>query len=195
MELSNELQEGLQICGDSAHIPDKAFTILLNRVYDSLLKKTNQSSVLGDEDLDGVDPAVLKQSFAALVALVLEASKHDVDASSISPLLEDCKFTSDRIDSFNKVFLSKKTEVQALLGSIGHAPPHIVDVDWRLDFYLKNNLIDKVNEPVYMITLKTEKGDGEDKEDVQFACSMEQLQDLVGKLKDASKSLEKASQM
>lgn len=24
-----------------------------------------------------------------------------------------------------------------MLSNIGHTPPHIVDVDWRLDFYLK----------------------------------------------------------
>ncbi|XP_077979099.1 COMM domain-containing protein 3-like [Glandiceps talaboti] len=195
MELSADVQEGLQLCADNTRISDKAFSVIVGRVCDSILKKTTESSILDDESLASVDRAVLKHSYASLLALMLEAGKHDVDASSISPLLEDLKFVPDRIDSFNNIFLSKKSEIQALLSSIGHTPPHIVDVDWRLDFYLKNNFVDKINEPVYMITLKTEQGGSDKTKDVQFACSMEQLQDLVGKLKDANKSLEKASQM
>ncbi|XP_006817084.1 COMM domain-containing protein 3-like [Saccoglossus kowalevskii] len=195
MELSVEALGGLQLCGDSAHVSDKAFIVLVRRVCDNLLKDSTDTSVLDDEGLSNVDRAVLKLCFASLVTLVLEAAKHDSDASTISTILEDCKFTADRIDILNKIFISKKPEIQALLSNIGHTPPHIVDVDWRLDFYLKNNHVDKVNEPVYMVTLKTEEGGQEETKDVQFACSMEQLQDLVGKLKDACKNLEKASQL
>ncbi|TNN59502.1 COMM domain-containing protein 3 [Liparis tanakae] len=77
--------------------------------------------------------------------------------------------------------------------SIGRCPPHINDASWRLQYHVKNDQIDKVNEPFYLIALNTEnKGSSED---INFTCTVEQLQDLVGKLKDAAKSVEKASQM
>ena len=54
-----------------------------------------------------------------------------------SSMLEDCKYSQDRIDAFTKLFKERKQEIRASLSNIGHTPPHIVDVDWRLDFYLK----------------------------------------------------------
>lgn len=42
--------------------------------------------------------------------------------------------------------------------------------------FWQNNHLDKVNEPTYLVTLKTEEGDGQGTQDIQFACSIEQLQ-------------------
>ncbi|KAJ7375769.1 COMM domain containing 3 [Desmophyllum pertusum] len=106
--------------------------------------------------------------------MILEAVKMDCDSSIISSVLEDCKWGSDRIEYFTKHFLDWKPDLEALLARTGSSFPHVVDVDWRLDYYIK------------------EVGKAQGK-DVQFSCSMEQLQDLVGKLKDACKSIEKAA--
>ncbi|XP_068741635.1 COMM domain-containing protein 3-like [Montipora capricornis] len=117
----------------------------------------------------------------------------DSDSPTISSVLEDCKWTSDKIEYFSKYFQECKPELEALLSRTGSSYPHIVDVDWRLDYYIKNNQMEKVNQPTYLITLKTEESGKSHGKDVQFSCSMEQLQDLVGKLKDACKSIEKAA--
>ncbi|XP_071492875.1 COMM domain-containing protein 3-like [Diadema antillarum] len=190
MEISYEIQEGLQLAGSSARVPDKAYDLFLNKVFTDVAKSGSSNN---DSQLSAIEQGVLKQSYAALCTLVLEAAKHDADSDTISSTLEDCKFSQDRIDAFIKLFQERKEEIRALLSNVGHAPPHIVDVDWRLDFYLKNKHIDKINEPTYMISLKVEQG-LQGTKDVQFCCSLEQLQDLVGKLKDATKSLEKAAQ-
>ncbi|KAK2191134.1 hypothetical protein NP493_59g02066 [Ridgeia piscesae] len=71
--------------------------------------------------------------------------------------------------------MEQKPHLQILLSSVGRTHPHIVDVDWRLDYCLKNNQVDRVNEPTFLISLKT--------------------QDLVTKLRDACKSLERTSEM
>ncbi|XP_029935825.1 LOW QUALITY PROTEIN: uncharacterized protein LOC115379240 [Myripristis murdjan] len=94
------------------------------------------------------------------------------------------------------VLQKHKKELEHLLASIGRRPPHITDVSWRLQYHMKNGHVHKVNEPFYLISLNVENGDsGGSSEDISFSCTMEQLQDLVGKLKDAAKSLEKATQM
>lgn len=54
-----------------------------------------------------------------------------------SAILEDCKFDPDRIEAFIKAFEVVKQELRAVLSNIGSQFPHIVDVDWRLDYYLK----------------------------------------------------------
>lgn len=193
MELSSVATEGVSLCGDSTRVGDRAFRNLIQVTMDILLMKKNEESLKSDEDIASVDAATLKQAYAGLVTMILEAVKMDCDSPSISSLLEDCKWGSDRIDYFSKHFLECKPELEALLARTGSSFPHIVDVDWRLDYYIKNNQMEKVNEPAYLITLKTEESGKSQGKDVQFSCSMEQLQDLVGKLKDACKSIERAS--
>ncbi|TWW71104.1 COMM domain-containing protein 3 [Takifugu flavidus] len=77
--------------------------------------------------------------------------------------------------------------------SIGSCPPRVNDVSWRLQHHIKNAHLDRVNEPFYTISLKTENQGS--LEDINFTCTVEQLQDLLAKLKDAAKSVERASQM
>ncbi|XP_033639279.1 COMM domain-containing protein 3-like [Asterias rubens] len=193
MEVSAEVQEGLQLAGDSGHLPNEAYTYLVEKVFEDVFKRAKARSFQDDEILQSLDAAVLKQAYGALSTLALEGAKHDANSSSISTLLEDCKWNTDRTNGFINVFLDQKEEVRVLLGNIRQSHPHIVDVDWRLDYYMKSNHVDKINEASYLITLKTEEGLQNATKDVQFSCSLEQLQDLVGKLKDASRSLEKAS--
>jgi COMM domain containing 3 len=79
--------------------------------------------------------------------------------------------------------------------------PHIVDVDWRLDFYIRNNSVDKINHPEYLIkfhTLESHSADDEEanesglkKGEVQFACSATELLALYKKLQDAVKQFER----
>eukprot|EP00058_Branchiostoma_floridae_P013969 XP_002599457.1 hypothetical protein BRAFLDRAFT_81042 [Branchiostoma floridae] len=163
MELSAEVQEGLQLCGDSAQISDSAFNFLLKAACNTLLHgRQRDRGVLDDPSVSQSDPAVLKQVFASLTTLFLEAAKHNADSTNTSSLLEDSKMSPDRIEAFNNVYM--------------------------------NNHLDHVNEPTYLVTLKTEEPGSSQLKDVQFACTVEQLQDMVGKLKDACKSMEKASQ-
>ncbi|KAF6019529.1 COMMD3 [Bugula neritina] len=62
---------------------------------------------------------------------------------------------------------------------------------YSVDCYLKNSQSDKVNQLSYLVDLHTlHPGESEIKI-VSMACSLEQLQDLVGKLKDAVRCVEK----
>ncbi|XP_036593656.1 COMM domain-containing protein 3-like [Trichosurus vulpecula] len=79
--------------------------------------------------------------------------------------------------------------------SIGRCPLLITDVSWRLEYQIKTNQLHRLYRPSYLVTLNVEKEDPRSHPDISFNCTMEQLQDLVGKLKDAAKSLERATQM
>lgn len=71
--------------------------------------------------------------------------------------------------------------------------PHVTDVSWRLDYYLKDDQLEKVNAPVYLVEFATEANDGQ-KGTVQLSLSIEQLQDVVNRLKDASRALQVMTQ-
>ncbi|XP_054622323.1 COMM domain-containing protein 3 [Dunckerocampus dactyliophorus] len=193
MELSESVQRGLQSLAEPSTVDHVGFPVMVDVSFRSLLSSSRNSTVLDEPELKQVDPVQLKRIHAAAATFILEAVRQNADKSTISSCLEDLSFSADKIEIFYNCYQKHKKDLEGLLASIGRQPAHITDVSWRLQYHIKNAHLDKVNEPFYLISLNTEnKGVPED---VTFTCTMEQLQDMVGKLKDAAKSAEKASQM
>lgn len=194
MDLSDDVLSGLECSGDARNIPDKVFPVVLKAVSESLL--VSESDAIHDyKELSSLDQSILKQVHAAVAAFILESAKLDKDPTTVGQVLEECKFSPDRIKQFISTYQNYKSGIRQILSKIGDHPPHIVDANWRLDYYIKNNHLEKVSHPVFLIDLKTQVDSIRGSENVQIACTRDQLQDLVGKLKDACKSLERATQM
>lgn len=102
--------------------------------------------------------------------------------------MEGIKFPNDRIEILIKKYSEKYTKIRKVLSNSSFSFPHITDVEWRLDYFVKSDTLEKMNRPVYFLKLKTRENGGKNK-DIEFACTLEQLQDLVNKLKDAEHSL------
>ncbi|XP_030301417.1 COMM domain-containing protein 3 [Calypte anna] len=193
MELSPYAQGGWRLLGDPRRFPRRPYTALLRAAFRSLLD--HPRAELDDPDLRDIDPAVLKHCHAAAAMCILEAGKQKADLAAISTCLEDCKLDKEKIEQFCTEYQKNKDALEILLGSIGRSPLHITDVSWRLEYQIKSNQLHKTYQPSYLVTLNVENSDSGSHPDVSFSCTMEQLQDLVGKLKDAAKSLERATQM
>ncbi|NXD70158.1 COMD3 protein, partial [Eolophus roseicapillus] len=197
MELSAYAQGGWRLLGDPRRFPRRSYAALLRAAFRSLLlghPQEGNSFALDDPDLKDIDPTVLKHCHAAAAMCILEAGKQKADISAISTCLEDCKLDKERIEQFCTEY-QRRELVTVVSFSIGRSPLHITDVSWRLEYQIKNNQLHKTYQPSYLVTLNVENSDSGSHPDVSFSCTMEQLQDLVGKLKDAAKSLERASQM
>uniref|UniRef100_H2LSJ1 COMM domain-containing protein 3 n=1 Tax=Oryzias latipes TaxID=8090 RepID=H2LSJ1_ORYLA len=200
MELSESVQRGLQSLGDQTVLDRCSFPVVVDACFRSLLFSRGDPAVLDLPELKHLDKILLKQIHAAATTFILEAVKHNADKSTISFSLEELTFNTERVETF---YTTRRKVSNSIFGppfsfffmssSIGRGPAHIKDVSWRLQYQMKNGQLDKVNEPFYLISLSTETGGAS--EDVDFSCTAEQLQDLVGKLKDAAKSVEKASQV
>lgn len=195
MELSEYVQRGIQTLADPGSFDSNAFALLLRAAFQSLLDARADEAALDHPDLKHIDPVVLKHCHAAAATYILEAGKHQVDKSTLSTYLEDCKFDRERIELFCTEYQNNKNSLEILLGSIGRSLPHITDVSWRLEYQIKTNQLHKMYRPGYLVTLNVENSDSQSYPEISFSCNMEQLQDLVGKLKDASKSLERATQL
>ena len=89
---------------------------------------------------------------------------------------------------------------------LGFNFPHIVGVDWRMDYCIKTDTLAHVGKPLYFLSFQTEnnlklpegegKGEGEEGVggaggQVDLTCNLEELQDLVSKLKDATRQMER----
>uniref|UniRef100_A0A3Q1FQN4 COMM domain-containing protein 3 n=1 Tax=Acanthochromis polyacanthus TaxID=80966 RepID=A0A3Q1FQN4_9TELE len=193
MELSESVQRGLQALADASSFDQSSFQALIDVSHRSLLSSHGDPAVLDQPELKQIDQILLKQVHTAATTFILEAVKQNADKSTISSSLEELSFSAEKIEIFYSIYQKHKKDLEHLLASIGRRPAQINDISWRLQYHMKNGQVDKVNEPFYSISLNSEK-DG-CSEDINFTCTMEQLQDLVGKLKDAAKSVEKASQM
>ncbi|KAM9308121.1 COMM domain-containing protein 3 [Gastrophryne carolinensis] len=192
MELSEELQRGLQRL---AQFSPKAFSSVLRGALHSLTGGPEPHSMLDDRELQRIGPCALKESHTAITACLLEAARHRADRDTLSTLLEDCKFDAERTEEFWAEYQKHHESLEILLENIGRCPPHVSDVSWRLAYEIKTNQLYQTHRPSYLVNFSLESCDPSQAQDVTFNCSMEQLQDLVGKLKDAAKSLERTSQV
>ncbi|KAK6299569.1 COMM domain-containing protein 3 [Coregonus clupeaformis] len=196
MELSESVQKGLQSLADATFFDLKTFSVLIEVAFRSLLSAHADPSVLDQPEFKRLDQKLLKHCHTAVTTCILEGVKQNADKSSISACLEDVSFDAERTEVFYTTYQKYKSDLETLLSSLGRCPPHVNDVSWRLEYCIKNGHVHKVNEPSYLISLNVENANnGGSSEDVHFSCTMEQLQDLVGKMKDAAKSLEKATQL
>ena len=136
------------------------------------------------EAMKATDPLVVKQCYGALSVVFFEAAKSDADVASA---LTEHSISNEQAKLLAQEFGKNKASLSKLLIKTAYTQSRIVDVSWRLDYYVKSNTIDKINAPIYYVTLVTERPDGA-KEDVTFTCNMSEMTDLVSKLRDAAKS-------
>lgn len=75
------------------------------------------------------------------------------------------------------------------LNKMGISLPQLVGVEWRLDYAIRSKHLGKENAPMFFVGLQLKEG-GELK-DVTFLATLEEMQDLLAKVKDAAKQVER----
>ncbi|KAL6071661.1 COMM domain-containing protein 3-like [Balamuthia mandrillaris] len=194
--LGEEALAGLDLLADDSHLSDKDLAKVIKAAIKILLARKKEG--LNSKDFE-VDPLVLKQGYAAVVSLLLEATRTNADATTLQSVLAERNMTERRIALLTEGFESHKAQLKQLLSCTSFHFPHVVDTKWRLDYCIKSRNVERLNSVLYHITLKTEAGSGDGRQgeaghphpqDVRFTCSLEELQDLVYKLRDACKQTE-----
>ncbi|XP_054716590.1 COMM domain-containing protein 3-like [Uloborus diversus] len=186
MEISRNILAGISIAADNSVLSDNLFDFILNDVFEVACGK----SPLKESEKQIVDPDH-KTTHSALLSFVLEAAKNDANGPSISATLEECGMDTSRISALLSKYQEKKDMIQLQLSLVGRSHDRIIDVKWRQDYVIKSNNCEKICELNYLITLKTWNSCTNTEKDITFSCSMEQLQDLVLKLKDVSKCIDR----
>lgn len=195
--LSSKVIEALRICGESDKIDISTFEKLSEECIKCILlpDKEDIKQYPSKELQRAIEENILKQSFPAIVTLYLEICRTRCSKEQVNMVLDDCNFSIEHKTIIQQFFNEKNNEIMCKLGRIGSSFPHIIDADWRLDYNTKNNQTNKVMDLNYTIALKTDNPQSsEPEDDLTFKCNRNQLQDLVGKLKEAVKAVEKASQ-
>ncbi len=105
-------------------------------------------------------------------------------------ILEECGLYGGRLNFIAKCFESKSSTLREELARTGFSLPKVVGIDWRLDYHVRSSAAGKASRPVFFVTLNTQVGSGELK-DLDFMCTPEQMKDLLAKVKDATKQVER----
>jgi len=190
--------KGLGLLGNPKEIADSAFKPIVEFSFGIILQKTDESKLNEHAVLSKTDPINVKHCYSSLVSFILESAKINADPLILKGVLEQENVDSQRIEFIVNLYSNTKEAIRILLSTTNFHYPHITGIDWRLDYFIKSNSMEKVNNPVYMISLETKKSkqlgtDGNDTENVEFTCTLEQLQDLLNRLRDAAKQVERSA--
>ncbi len=107
--------------------------------------------------------------------------------------LEEGRLSSARAQYLASKMDAGRGALRGRLGGLSVSFPRVCGIDWRLDYYIKSNAIEKVDVPVYFVCLKVKQPD-DTVRDVPFSSSLQELQDLLSKLQDAAKQVERIYQ-
>ncbi|XP_068082277.1 COMM domain-containing protein 3 [Anabrus simplex] len=196
MIICKESVDGLRFLGNSCTVSDENFIKLLEMCVDIIV---NNEETRGVSHFSNSKVDVMKGACAALLSLLVEATRHNVDAEMLSSVLsQDFNFTSARSEKLVKYYFQNRSKLEAALSCIGSHPPHIVDASWTLDYCIKTGSLEHAGVVQYLIQFHVESSDstvkfGKTSEIVRFICSLEELQDIVGKLRDAVKHVERVA--
>jgi len=191
MDINDEVTKGLAVLGEDKLINDAAYKSLVETTLSILLRLRTDNDLLSPP-LSSVDPVALKQGYSGLVTFFLEGAKVNADHIILRSILEEHKLPTNRVDLLLARYNEAKPHIRKSLAQTNFHHPHLVDVDWRLDYLIKSNSVERINTPIYRVALKLEENEGKVGR-IEFACSLEQLQDLVFKLRDATKQIERVS--
>lgn len=188
MDIQRQTLEGLSLFGPAGSFDQDTFGAFIDTTFKSLAREIDSKE---EEQLFSgvkVDPVVRKEAHAALVSLVLEASRQDAGDQEICSIVED-RMTKDRVVALLKIYDKYRGLLRQQLRQVSSLSySSIVGIDWRLDYYIQSNSLEQVRVPVYFVDLKTEDSAGAQKT-IQFTCSLQELQDLLAKCKDACNSV------
>ncbi|XP_011642352.1 COMM domain-containing protein 3 isoform X1 [Pogonomyrmex barbatus] len=190
MELGQEIIGGLTSIQNSNILPEETFLQLLDGVMSYISKNINN----GKSIFTTVYPSkseLIKIAIANISCLFIEAARYDYDEESLKHFLHNEHINGQRIEKLCNTYINNKQDIQTQLELIGDSFPHIVDIDWRLHHCVKISTCRSDNIPIYNIQMTTRKYN--QVKHVTFTCTIQQLQELVYKLKDIVRHIEKIS--
>eukprot|EP00795_Rhopilema_esculentum_P014912 gene14912-6050_t len=195
MEISPEAMEGVKLLGDSSSVPDAIFGSVTENAFKFAAGRNCEKNTEGNlyilSDFMAKDPKRKENIFLNLSYKdrFLNCKRFPVVPGIDAGFMKQCTY-----GILTAIYEGAKSAGDVSMIRIGTSYPHIIDIDWRLDYFIKSNQMEKINEPQYLLSLKTQDNDVTSVDVVNISCSVDELQDLVGKLKDAAKVLEKATQ-
>jgi hypothetical protein len=173
MQLSTDIRQGLSHLGDDKIISNNVFKEIVDYTFVTLTTSESKQS----------DHASL---IAALSYVIYEGAKLNYKALELGNVLEEDVVKQDRVKYICEGFEGKKSNLRNAMNQSSFHFPHLIDLDWRLDYIVKTSDLQKTDETLYTIQMKL--SDGKTK---IISCTLSELLELSSKLNDATKQVER----
>lgn len=209
VELSKIVVEGLR-CLDSSFNSELTKKIISNAVKMSLhsdaskfIQYYHHSRSVSNHRLVVDIPAnpeiyaskadLTKQAEYAVLTLLLLAIKFDLDDQQLRELLESHKISGSVIEELISVYEKNKSSLRVKNLTTGLSLPHVTDVEWKLTCDVKSSNLDTLSGALnFRINLgRFKEITGERETITEFVCNVEELQLLIGRLKEIERHCEK----
>ncbi|XP_064109379.1 COMM domain-containing protein 3-like isoform X2 [Macrobrachium nipponense] len=150
------------------------------------LETSSSLRMLGD------DSKIDEESFKAILSETIQDLMGNVDLPSTATGLSGTNTAcdGDRVEKTVASLDMCRPVIRSKLASTGTYPPHVIDVDWKLNYRVRSSTGEEGGGAMYLITLHTEEADGQQGK-VTFSCSLSQLTHLVTSLRQASRCIQK----
>ncbi|NP_001155791.1 COMM domain-containing protein 3 isoform X1 [Acyrthosiphon pisum] len=194
MNISTEIELGLKRLCNPALINDKCFQTLLQKaekILGTLLDDTSEQTFDNDSTVCITSKQdIAKEAYASLITLFIIANRHCLDGKSLNQNLQTIVLANtDRLSEIIKTYESVRPRLLEVSKITTTSLANVVDVECRLDYCVQSSVFDDVSEFLYKVRLKTI--DNGTIKFIDFVCNIQELQELVFKLKDAVRHLEK----
>ena len=117
--------------------------------------------------------------------LLLEAGKNRCSVELLAASLKEVGIepTEPTMRSLLDLYATHRDTIVAHMEATGIASPALVDISWRLDYSVRSKHGGRENLPMYFVTLKVK--DRGITRDIEIIASLEELQDLHGRVREA----------
>ncbi|CAH0549274.1 unnamed protein product [Brassicogethes aeneus] len=180
----------LSLLNNSTIISDENYKKVLENCFSILSGEVEPHNI---NSLYNSKPDVIKELYAKLLSITAEFVRENYKKKDVFDLLAKLSLNSTKSNLYCEMYEKNKKGVENSLLNIGNHLPHITDVNWKIDYIIKTNVIDESEGPLLRISLQTEKFDEKMGKktfhNVNFTCNSQELQDLVYKLKDICKNV------
>ncbi|GLJ31086.1 hypothetical protein SUGI_0622200 [Cryptomeria japonica] len=192
MDIGEEVRDALRPFSSAAS--DDKLEALARAAIAVILEEKSEESALSPSL--GGDIVLIKRSYSALVCIFLEAARTDLSSPHfLAFLTNDCSLPASTAAPLCDLLAQHKPQLRrALLPTANHTYlKRLTGVEWRLDYCVSASQDKGLKELLYFLGLKTLDVHSASPSEgtLEFACTVEQLQDLLAQLKDACKALER----
>ncbi len=166
------------VLGELDMLPAERLSALCKFFMQSVITGTSKIAIEDREE------AILR----AISTLLLEAAKARAEASVVAAILTE-NGVATHASAILELYQQHKDTLIEHIEATGIAAPSIVGIDWRLDYSVRSKHGGRENVPMFFVNLHViDRGV---LRDIDMIASQEEMKDLLSRVKEAVRSVQK----
>lgn len=163
---------------------------VINRLLGGEIQYEKVFKLLSVADFDSSD---VKAMIAAIVFIMSNAAKHNVDWELLADELQQLGLPREHSRSISRSYRDRRELLREQFSQQILSLPRLESVNWRVDYILSSNSLEELNAPSVMLNINLlQDNDNEDTEKYAFEVSADKLRLLIHELKTAQNLLNNA---